>query len=372
MKIYLNNTGMKIIFLSSLFLLYTFSVMAQTTESWYKVYSGKVGNLSATLHLHKADKNYGGYIWFDQNQWPISIYSGEQVAKTDSINVSSGSGPISLNLTGVFGNESFNGTSLLQKEGSGSKKAGFQLQVNSEKNFTPFEYFFAHGTAKLLPEIKNESDCDYLSAIVWPKGNTTIDEVLKKQIRQMLNIPVTVTEPGKWLANEKNKFVNSWKKENSKLSPKEASEMGLSLSVQEENRVMVMYENEQYITLAHYSFAFTGGAHGNYGTTLSTLNKQSGKKLHLSDVVNAAGIKVLPALLEQVARLQNGVKNNKPLDQNYFLVKKIMPTENFYITTAGIGFLYAPYEIKSFADGEINLLVPFSPLNTYLQPGFKH
>ena len=49
-----------------------------------------------------------------------------------------------------------------------------------------------------------------------------------------------------------------------------------------------------------------------------------------------------------------------------------MPTENFYITTSGIGFLYAPYELKSFAEGEVNLLVPFSALNTYLQPGFKH
>ena len=313
---------MKIIFLSSLFLLDLFCLTAQTTESWYKVYSGKVGNLSATLHLHKADKNYSGYIWFDQNQWPMSIYSGEQAAKTDSINISSGSGPITLNLNGVFDGESFNGTSLLQKESSLSKKAGFQLQVNSDEKFTLFEYLFTHGTGKLLPEIKNESDCDYLSATIWPKGNTTIDEALKKQIRQILSIPATVTEPGKWLTNEKNRFINSWKKENSKLSPKEASEMGLSLSVQEENRLMVMYENENYITLANYNYAFTGGAHGNYGTTLSTLNKQSGKKLQLSDVINAAGIKALPAFLEQVARLQYGVKNNTPLDQNYFLVKK--------------------------------------------------
>ena len=367
-----NNTGMKFIFFASLFLLNSFCLTAQTTENWYKVYSGKVGNLSAILHLNKAGKNYGGYIWFDQNQWPMSIYSAEQVAKTDSINISSGSGPVSLNLTGVFGNESFNGISLLQKEGNVSTKATFRLQVSSEKMLIPFDYFFVHGSAKLLPEIKNASDCDYLSATIWPTGNTIIDEALKKQIQQMLNIPPAVIDIVKWMAIEKNKFLNSWKKENSKLSPKEASEMGLSLSVQEENRVMIMYENERYITLAHYSFSFTGGAHGNYGTTLSTLNKQSAKKLQLSDVVNAAGIKVLPELLEQVARLQYGIKNNKPLDQNYFLVKKIIPTENFYVTATGIGFLYAPYEIKSFADGEVNLLVPFLALNTYLQTGFQH
>lgn len=39
--------------------------------------------------------------------------------------------------------------------------------------------------------------------------------------------------------------MNGWKKQYSKLSPKEASEMGTSLSVQQEDRVLVMYENEK-------------------------------------------------------------------------------------------------------------------------------
>ena len=363
---------MKTFFPSLFFLLNCFCVKSQTAESWYKIYTGKVGNLSATLHLHKAEKNYSGYIWFDQNQWPMPIYSGGQVAMTDSINISSASGPISLNLTGVFNNESFNGISVLEKEGSLSKKAKFELQVNTDKKFTPFKYVSAEDSAKLLPQIKNESTCDYIAATIWPQGNTTLDAALRKQISKMFNMPATVTEPGKWLMSSVKKSTTAWKKENSKLSPKDASDMGLSLSVQEENRVMVMYENEYYITLANYSYAYTGGAHGNYGTSLASINKQSGKQLQLTDVLNAEGIKLMPALLEKVARLQYGIKNNLPLDQNNFLVKKIEPSKNFYITTSGIGFLYAPYEIKSFADGDVNLLIPFTALNSYLQPGFKH
>jgi hypothetical protein len=64
-------------------------------------------------------------------------------------------------------------------------------------------------------------------------------------------------------------------------------------------------------------------------------------------------------------------KNNKPLDQNGFLVKKIMPAINMYVTGSGIGFMYAPYEIKPFSDGEINLLIPFTALKSYLLPGFQ-
>jgi Deacetylase PdaC/Protein of unknown function (DUF3298) len=363
---------MKTFFHILFYLLSSFCAKSQTGESLYKVYTGKVGNLSATLHLHKTGKNYNGYIWFDQNQWPMPIYAGEQVGVTDSINISSASGPITLNLTGVFNNGNFTGTSVLQKEGSQSKKAKFELQVTTDKKFTPFKYVSAEDSAKLLPQIKNESTCDYIAATIWPQGNTTLDAALRKQISKMFNMPATVTEPGKWLMSSVKKSTIAWKKENSKLSPKDASDMGLSLSVQEENRVMVMYENEYYITLADYTYAYTGGAHGNFGTELFLINKETQKQMQLTDVLNAAGVKLLPVLLEKVARLQYGIKNSLPLDQNDFLVKKIEPSKNFYIATSGIGFLYAPYEIKSFADGDINLLIPFTALNTYLQPGFKH
>jgi Protein of unknown function (DUF3298)/Deacetylase PdaC len=362
---------MKSFFSVLFFLLNLFCVKSQTTETWYRVYTGKVGNLSATLHLLKAEKTYSGYMWFSQNQWPMPIFSAEQVAVTDSVNISATSGPISLNLTGLLNNESFNGTSLLEKEGGGSKKAPFEL-LNTDKSFTPFLYFSAHDSAKLLPQIKNESTCDYVSATVWPGGNSAPDAALKKQISKMLAMPATVTDPGKWIADGVKKSASTWKKENSKLSPKDASEMGLSLSAQEENRIMVMYENESYITLANYSYAYTGGAHGNYGTSLISINKQSGKQMQMTDILNAAGIKMLPTYLDKVARLQYGVKNNLPLDQNNFLVKSIEPSKNFYVTTSGIGVLYAPYEIKSFADGDVNLLIPFSALKAYLQQGFQH
>ena len=363
---------MKAFFFVLFYLLTSICVKSQTDETWYRVYTGKVGNLSATLHLLKAEKNYKGYIWFNQNQWPMPIFSGERVSMTDSIVITAASGPISFNLTGVFNDESFSGTSVLEKEGNGSKKAPFELTMSKDSNFTAFLHFSAHDSAKLLPQIKNESTCDYISATIWPKSNSTLDAALKKQISKLAGMPSTVAEPGKWLADAVKKSAATWKKENSKLTPKDASEMGLSLSAQEEDRVMVMFENEYYITLANYSYSYTGGAHGNYGTSLVTINKQNGKQMKLIDVLNLAGIKLLPAYLDKVARLQYGVKNNLPLDQNNFLVKKIEPSKNFYITSSGIGFLYAPYEIKSFADGDVNLLIPFTALGSYLQPAFQH
>jgi len=346
-------------------------VVAQPEESWYKIYTGKVGNLPATLHLHRAGKNYSGYIWFTQNQWPMPLYSGDQGAN-DSLSLSASSGPVSLSLTGIVSMDNFSGTSVLTKENSGEKKSTFQLQENTEKIFTSFSYFFARGSATLAKKYNNESQCDYFAASIWPTGSSTIDAVLKKEISHMLNIKAPSVQIAKWLNDEKNKTLALWKTGNEKMLPKEVSEMGLSLSSEQEDKIMVMYENEKLITLAYYAYSFSGGAHGNHTTTLACYNKQNSKKIILTDVLNPSGIKILPAILEQVARLQYGVKNNKPLDQNGFLVNKIPVTENLYVTASGIGFLYAPYEIKSFADGEINLLIPFTALGNYLLPAYKH
>lgn len=365
----LKNTRIKILIAT---ILLSFSVSlstAQSVDGWYKVLTGKMGNFSATLHLHKSAKNFSGYLWFLQNQWPMQLYYNESLKNTDSLMLSAVSGPLSVTLSGVLKGDIFSGIAELSKDNGSPKQSAFELHVNTEKSFTPFAYYYTEGFSKLPPQLKNQSECNYKASAIWPVSSTSTDESYKNIIRQMFGIKTPVAEIGNWLLDEKNRYISTWKKEHSKLAPKEASELGLSLTRQEEIRVLVMYENEKHITLANYNSGYSGGAHEYFETTLATFDKQTGKKFILPDVVTAGGIKLLPGLLEQVARLQYGIKNNKPLNQNGFLAQLIKPSQNFYITDNGIGFFYAPYSIKSFADGEINLLVPFTALKSYLQPG---
>lgn len=346
-----------------------FSLSAQSNESWYKVFTGKIGNNTATLHLHKTAKSYNGYLWFTQNQWPMPLYYNEPQTKSDSLVLSANSGPMSIVLSGKFLENKFTGLAVLSKDDNTPKKAGFSLQLSTDTIFTPFRYFYAEGSTKLPPQFKNESECSFKTSTIWPENSIPNSLIFKNEIKLQLGIKTAVTDITKTLNDEKNKMLMAWKKDNGKLSPKEAAEMGLSLSVEQEDRVLIMYEDDKYITLAHYSFNYSGGAHGNFATTLSSFYKKSGKRLKLADIITPAGITNFPRILEQVARLQYSVKNIKPLDQNGFLVNKIPAIENFYITESGIGFLYAPYEIKSFADGEVNIMIPFVAIKPYLQPG---
>lgn len=346
----------------------TAMVTAQSVDGWYKVFTGKMGNYDATLHLHKTNKNYSGYLWFKQSQVPMQLYYNEVSKQTDSLMISANNGPLGFVLSGILSGNNYTGIAQLMQEKTTPQQAGFQLQVNTDKTFTQFNYYYTEGFARMPPQLKNQSECHYTASIIWPSINNTAGEMYKNEIRKMLGVNTPVEEIGKWIIDEKNRYISGWKTSVTKYTPKEAADMGLSLTLQEELRVMVMYENEKYITIANFGSAYTGGAHGSFATNLSTFNKLSNKKMQLSDVISPAGIQQLPLLLDKVVRTQLNIKNGKPLSQNGFVVAKIKPSQYFYLTGDGIGFVYAPYTIKSFADGEINLLIPFNLLKSYLKP----
>lgn len=341
---------------------------AQSVDGWYKTFTGKMGNYDAVMHLHKTSKNYSGYLWFKQSQVPMQLFYTEAKA-SDSLILNTTSGTDIYTLSGILNGDKFTGISQLLQDNATPQQAAFELLVGNDKTYTPFNYYYTEGFAKLLPQYKNESDCHYTASVIWPAVNNSAGEIYKTEIRQLLGINTTVDQVGRWLIDEKNQHIADWRAANAKYTPKEITDKGLALTLQEELRVMVMFENERNITLADYGFAYTGGAHGSSATILSTFAKLTNKKLNLTDVFNAAGMQQLPAILEKVARAQFNIKNTKPLMQNGFTVLKIKPSANFYITDEGVGLVYPPYAIKPFADGQINLLVPFIMLKGLLQPG---
>ena len=341
---------------------------AQSVDGWYKILTGKMGNYDAVMHLHKTNKNYSGYLWFKQIQVPMQLLYTE--AKTgDSLILNSHNGSENYLLAGVINEHSFTGTAQLFQDDATPQLAKFELQVSNDKIYTPFNYYYTEGFAKLLPQYKNPSDCQYTASVIWPAINNSAATPYKTEIRQLLGITTPVEEIGRWLIDAKNQYIADWRSSSAKFTPKVIMDKGSALMLHEELRLMVMFENERNITLADYGFAYTGGAHGTSATSISTFAKLTNKLLKLSDIFNAAGMQQLSPILEKVARAQFNIKNTKTLMQNGFTVLKIKPSTNFYITDEGVGFVYAPYAIKPLAEGQINLLIPFTMLKGYLQPG---
>lgn len=347
-------------------------VHAQIAQGWYKVLTGKIGEMEATLHLHSAGKRVTGYLWFASNPMSMRAYAELKPAR-DSLIISANANPLTVTLAGKITNGNFEGEATLEKETNAGKHTTFNLREAALPSYTAFDYLYAEDSAKVPAALKNESVAAYHAAALWPKpiANKPLETTLKASINRIYSNKTTIKEVNILLAGERATFMNGWKKNIAKMTAAEAKDMGMSLSASSENDVEVMYEDERVITLANFQSEYTGGAHENYHTSLININKKSGAILQLSDVLTDEGIRLLPQLLAEVISMQYGFDKTKSLEQNGLFVKLINPSTNFYIANGNLGFYYAPYELLAFAYGEPNLFIPASALAKYIKPGYK-
>ena len=132
--------------------------------------------------------------------------------------------------------------------------------------------------------------------------------------------------------------------------------------------VMVRDCFDDIVILQYLVSSYSGGAHGMYGEVMHVLDLKGEKELKLSDVTSAYS-STLSRLLEKWYRKQYHLQPGEKLSDHIF-EDTIPANRNFFITKNGLGFIYNPYEIASFADGIIQIVIPFSDLKGKLTPWF--
>ncbi|MEJ7666067.1 MAG: DUF3298 domain-containing protein [Hymenobacter sp.] len=146
-------------------------------------------------------------------------------------------------------------------------------------------------------------------------------------------------------------------------APTDTADLGsyrASLNYEQQAQTYVLYQQQNLLSLAFTSYVFTGGAHGNSGTTAASYDLRTGRRLRYADIFRPEADRQLPALLAQAVRPLVGLAPGAPLDGQLF-VKKMPVTHNVFLTAGGVEFLYQPYEIASYAQGEIRVFLPLAP-----------
>ncbi|TDH26622.1 DUF3298 domain-containing protein [Segetibacter sp. 3557_3] len=339
------------------------------TLSWYKMFTGKIDRYPVTMHLHKSGHTYNGYYYYDQQQRPINI-SGDDSSTKGKLKLI-GFGEPENNEEFVL---SFSGKQLT---GDWKKKENAKpLTFIAEEATAPvrFDYIYTAGVVPLRPKLTlaDRPAATYFAAAVWPGGETASDLYLKKMIRKAFDIKNNGNEEiGGLFLSSKRAFFAAYLKDNQNVKDAEIKELPTNYMVDESKTIMVAHAGPGILTLASSSYSYAGGVHGNYGTSYICIDLVNNKQLLLADVINTQGMKALSSLLEKSFRQRYHLKAGESLVQGGLLEKTIKPNQNFYLTSKGLVFNYVPYEIGPYALGEINLFIPVTEIEQYLQPAVK-
>ena len=123
-------------------------------------------------------------------------------------------------------------------------------------------------------------------------------------------------------------------------------------------------ENIATFTIGYYGYS--GGAHGMYSTQFLNIDLAKKALLDIDDVINPDQHDKLKELLWET--YSNASNNETFTPKSEFYVEK-----DFYFSHDGITFVYPPYAIGSFAEGEKELTIHWGELkeNKLLTPHFQ-
>jgi hypothetical protein len=146
----------------------------------------------------------------------------------------------------------------------------------------------------------------------------------------------------------------------------------------------VIFANQKVISLLSLNYAYTGGAHGNYGYGAQSFDLVTGRELGLEDLVKPEHLR---EFYQRVSAML--LKNNRDLifeesakDIQQFLDDRKPTTtqsqraqygrlKNWYLVEDGIVFYYNPYEIAPYAAGIQEVRMPFTDWDDLAQPNIR-
>lgn len=221
-------------------------------------------------------------------------------------------------------------------------------------------------------EYAPESSRVELSVSIAKTGVAWLDQLLLKEVEIRLNNtahnPVLRTadmDTSKSLTLDNLTQVLSGMYEAMLAEVKENKEIGLTQEVQSR----YLGQRNNIASFSILSHVYSGGAHGMYSTDYLNIDTDKRAVITLNDFIapnNQESVK--SKLWERYAeerRDDNGEFNGFG-DKNTFRL-----SENFYFTPHGVSFVYPPYELGPFAEGEVEVMLEWYEINSLLQPSYR-
>lgn len=131
----------------------------------------------------------------------------------------------------------------------------------------------------------------------------------------------------------------------------------------------VLRQDSNLTTLETNSYTFQGGAHGGSYTFFINWDSKADKNLALEDILVDGYKTKLTQVADTIFRQQEKLPDTSSLAKDYFFKDdKFKLNRNFSITPLGLRFVYNIYEIKPYAAGRTEIVIPYDKIRSLLKP----
>jgi len=234
----------------------------------------------------------------------------------------------------------------------------FLLACESESKLTFETIKFNNTTCSDCPEIKISLPKALDDTRIAEKINTTINEELIYTLKFEDSLDVATVEEAM------QSFTNSYQSFKKEFSDE-------TMGWQAQANGAVSYENTFLVSLQLDTYMFTGGAHG-YGAT-TFLNFDKSKSMELENYHLFKDLEGFIDFAEEQFRQTQKIPTQGPINATGFMFSGDVfhLPENLGFTEDGIKLVYNQYEVASYADGPIELLIPYAKVNAFLKDKYK-
>ncbi len=351
---------------------------AVTDGSFYSRYEGAIGGKPVVMHISKfSDEISANYNHDGQVGYTLLYRDRDTVLLRDSISLFEvsdyGGGDAALQPDPrwhvLVTAETVQGERI-----SGDRKNRYRIDL--KKSFPPRSSAFdviGFQNIYRFTGLKNETPEARTSVMMLEPSLRDVDGQWFNRIvnstvfgagYESLNVTQVVKKWG-------TAFIDSYRDEMDSLKPLLLADTASHhvLNYEQIMNTNLTYNNNGYVVLQVMGYAYQGGAHGMYGTTMICFDMQEKKKMELADIVTADSL-TLKSLLEKHFRIQRNLRPQESLNSTLF-ENDLPPNRNFYFTQKGLGFSYQPYEVAAYAFGEIRVVIPYTDLKQWLNPVFR-
>ncbi|MDO4164626.1 MAG: DUF3298 domain-containing protein [Bacteroides sp.] len=218
--------------------------------------------------------------------------------------------------------------------------------------------------------------CNLIVNFTYATGST--DPKLKDSLNTYfmaatLGDSYQLQNPKEGIRHYTEKYISDYRKDLEPMLLKDEEEQDEEASIESwysyyrnvESRVQ-FYQKDLLVYRVNYE-EYTGGAHGIYMTSYLNMNLRLLRPLHLEDLFVNEYEEALTDLLWNQLMAENRVSSRQELeDMGYASCGDLTPTENFYLSPAGITFYYNVYDIAPYAMGPTEISLPWEMVHYLL------